>query len=395
MKLAYLFVSYPGRSQAFLHREIAGLTRQGFTVEIHALWRRGPVTPGAVPVGATLHGFPWWGWWGALPSLLRILCTQPRLLARAWRTVRAHPPCFAENWWHSLLGLLFALARLEHFRKSGITHLHGAWATAPATAAAILSALLPAPFSFGAQAYDIYRGGGDAFLAPKMRAARFIHTTTQANVVYLTSACPEAAHKIKLIRRGLDHLPSPRAYETLNRPLRILSVARLIPKKGHRHQLEAAAALLAQGIPFQLKIVGDGPLRPELEQSMRKLGLQPLVEFCGHQEQAAVQDCYRWTDLFWHTGIIDPEGDRDGLPNVVPEAMAHGAVVVASSVGAVTEAIRDDWTGLVRNVGEPMAWAEAARRLAEDVELRRRLGEEGRRWVESNFLSSEKFAPDG
>ena len=107
----------------------------------------------------------------------------------------------------------------------------------------------------------------------------------------------------------------------------------------------------------------------------------------GERTPAEVEAAYGWADVFWHTGIVDSQGDRDGLPNVVPEAMAHGLPVISSAAGGAAEAVRDGDTGLIVDPADPAALADAVERLADDAPLRQRLGRSGRAWVEENFLA--------
>jgi len=116
------------------------------------------------------------------------------------------------------------------------------------------------------------------------------------------------------------------------------------------------------------------------------------VTLCGGLPHEQVQTAYSWADIFWHTGVIDPSGNRDGLPNVIPEAFSHGLPVICGPVPGATEAVIHEKTGLVVEVTDPVALATAVRRLAEDEPLRRRLGENGRRWVEENFRIADNVA---
>jgi glycosyltransferase involved in cell wall biosynthesis len=172
------------------------------------------------------------------------------------------------------------------------------------------------------------------------------------------------------------------------RPVRLLSVGRLVPKKGHEHQLAACALLQSWGVPFVARIVGDGPLRDELQRRIDRNGLGGLVTLCGVLSPEQVTDEYRWADIFWHTGVVDPDGDRDGLPNVIPEAFAHGLPVISSRTPGAMEAVAHETSGLIVDVSNVSELAGAVKRLAADPALRQRLGENGRRWVEENFLIS-------
>ncbi len=287
---------------------------------------------------------------------------------------------------------IFAICRASRMRRHKPAVVHGVWATGPATAAAILGRLCGIPFSFGGHAHDIYRHGGDAFLEPKLRAASFVHTTTAAGATYLREHARGAAVKIILARRGLDRLPRKSARDTATRPIHLLSVGRLVPKKGHDHQLAACALLKSRGVPFALRIVGDGPLRDELQRRIDHDELGSLVTLCGALSPEHVEEEYRWADIFWHTGVIDPQGDRDGIPNVIPEAFAHCLPVISSRTAGPMEAVEHETTGLVVDVSDATELAGAVKRLAGDPALRQRLGENGRRWVEEHFLIAQNAA---
>ncbi len=402
--VAYIVMKYPTLSQTFIDREMRALAAHGWRVEVHPCFdfRRSedildPVLPGLEVVRLTGMGsFLFaaargaWREWRARPGLFKMG------LGLLWR----NRPRFAEGWFMTLWGTLFALARAEEFRRRKVSIIHGAWASHPATAAAVLGELCGAPFSFGAHAYDLHRHGGDPMLAPKLRAARFVHTTTEANVRDIERRFPDHRAEIVLARRGLRALPPLPAWALSpsplplrgadgKRPFRLLSVGRLVEKKGHILQVDACWELARRGVPFQLKIIGDGPLRAGLQARIAAAGLTGKIELAGEREPREVTDAYGWADAFWHTGIVDSQGDRDGLPNVVPEALGHALPVISSAAGGAAEAIRDGETGLLVNPADTHALADAVVRLAGDPAECRRLGLAGRAWVEENFLAEK------
>jgi glycosyltransferase involved in cell wall biosynthesis len=386
--VAYIFERYPVLSQTFLRREVAGVRAQGVRVEIHSMLK-----PSAADRTHALDDVPvdYFHWWEAaklVVALPRELLHDRALLRDGWLLYRRYRPTNPENFWTTVWAAIFALCRANRIRQYKPDVVHGVWATGPATAAAILGRLCGIPFSFGGHAYDIYRHGGDAFLEPKLQAASFVHTTTEAGAAYLRKRADGAAVNIILARRGLDHLPPLPRRDTTTRPIRLLSVGRLVPKKGHDHQLAACALLQSWGVPFVAKIVGDGPLRDELRRRIDRDGLGGLVTLSGVLPPERVTDEYRWADVFWHTGVVDPQGDRDGLPNVIPEAFAHGLPVISSRAPGPTEAVAHETSGLIVDVSNAAELAGAVKRLACDAALRQRLGENGRRWVEESFLIS-------
>ncbi|HUJ10755.1 MAG TPA: glycosyltransferase [Verrucomicrobiae bacterium] len=396
--VAYIFEFYPAISQTFLKREITELMRQGLRVEVYSLWRVGldtaPSAPGASLFPEfdelTIHCFRWWEPFRLLVALPRELRRDPTLLRDAWRMLRRYRPVEFGNCVVNLWGAVFAICRAREFRRRRPDVVHGVWATGAATAAAILSRLCDIPYSVGTDGYDVYEHGGDQFLEPKLRGANFVQANFQANADYLRQRVPEA--RVVLARRGLDHLPSIADRPRPSGPIRILSVGRLVPKKGHCYQLDACALLKRWGVAFEARIIGDGKLRRDLQSQVRMLGLADAVTLCGARPHDEVQQAYRWADIFWHTGIIDKHGNRDGLPNVIPEAMAHQLPVICGPVAGAIEPVKNDVTGLVVDVADRATLAGAVKRLADDQSLRRRLGANGRRWVEGNFLVNKNVA---
>jgi glycosyltransferase involved in cell wall biosynthesis len=180
--------------------------------------------------------------------------------------------------------------------------------------------------------------------------------------------------------------------DTAPRPIRLLSVGRLVPKKGHRHQLAACALLKSWGVPFVARIVGDGPLYDELQRRIDHDGLAGFVSLTGPLAPQQVDEQYRWADIFWHTGVVDAEGDRDGIPNVIPEAFAHCLPVISSRTAGPMEAVAHEVTGLLADPSNTTELAAAVKRLADDAKLRQQLADNGRRWTEENFLISQNAA---
>jgi colanic acid/amylovoran biosynthesis glycosyltransferase len=392
LKIAYVVMKYPTLSQTFIEREMLGLAAQGLQIEVHPCFdfRRLSAaelaTPAALPVMRA--GSAWQFFGAACIGALREFCRRPGLLWRGLKLLGRFPARHGEGWFMTGWGTLFALARAAEIRRRNIDVLHGAWATAPATAAAVLSELCGIPFTFGAHAYDLHRHGGDPLLAPKMNAAQFVHTTTQANVDYLRARFPAAPAKIVLARRGLPGMPPlPTRAATPGSALHILSVGRLVEKKGHAYQIAACAELARRGLAFHLRIIGEGPRRAQLTALIARANLQNRVELAGERPPGEVVAAYAAADIFWHTGIVDAQGDRDGLPNVIPEALACGLPVISSAAGGAGEAIHDGETGLIVDPADPAALADAVCRLAADPAWREQLGQAGRRWVELHFLA--------
>ena len=139
-------------------------------------------------------------------------------------------------------------------------------------------------------------------------------------------------------------------------------------KKGYFEQLAIYQELNKAGIVFRANIVGGGPMRGLLEAERNRLGLQGLVFFRGHLSEAEVFELYPETDLFFFTGKVARNGDRDGLPNVIPEALSAGVIVVTSSTGGASEALDEGNTGFIRDPQNPLEWVKLTQCLVESPE---------------------------
>ena len=286
----------------------------------------------------------------------------------AWKKPRAfkdilialwNRPCpNLQNWNETFLALGFALVEAQRIKEKDYTLFHGVWATMPTTAAFALSKLTDVPFSMGAHAYDVFRKGGDWILGLKFESASFIRTSSLSTAKRIEELGARQ-DKIKLIRRGLAYWPNRGGFGLVNNEcLEILSVGRLVEKKGYFNQLIIARQLNEVGIPFRLRIVGAGPLMNELIMERDRLGLVQRVEFLGSQNQESIREYYITSDIFLFTGVVARNGDRDGIPNVIPEAMAAGCLILSSCFAGASEAFIDRISGFSINPFNTKEWVD-------------------------------------
>ncbi len=381
--VAYLFTTFPVDSETFLQREIRAMReRDDITIELHSMWGGADSWEGIpvrrFPIAAVLRvifrQLPKWSW------------RKPGVMLELWseylRAEARSPMNVAEN----MLGLAFALDRADSFNANKPDLFHGVWATMPGAAALLLSRLTGVPYSLGAHAYDIFARGGDWIAKTKLRDARFVHNSTgSARTQALRLGC--APGKAHLIRRGLDTLPTYAAHNAVKSPVNILTVGRLVPKKGFGRQLEIHRALLDAGIDLRVTLVGQGDLLDELTRAIARLGLENHVRLVGKLTYAEVSALHAEADIFMFTGLIAEDGDRDGLPNVIGEAMAHGTSVITTPVSGTTEAIACGVTGQVVALHDTAGWIRAVRRLIDEPEFTTRTRRNARDWVEANFCA--------
>ena len=215
----------------------------------------------------------------------------------------------------------------------------------PATAALGISKLTDIPFSMGAHAYDVFRHGGDWLLSLKFEEASLVRTTSLSSARRISQMGVDSG-RVKLIRRGLGHWPQRDSFERVSASrLELLSVGRLVEKKGYLQQLELACLLEAEGLPFRLRIIGSGPLGRLLEKESHRMGLEEKVFFLGARNEERTRAAFLECDVFLFTGVVAKNGDRDGIPNVIPEALSAGCLVLTSNKAGASEAIEDGISG--------------------------------------------------
>jgi glycosyltransferase involved in cell wall biosynthesis len=259
----------------------------------------------------------------------------------------------------------------------GVTAVHGYFAHRPAAVAAVAARQLGVRFGFSAHALDVRR----------VPAAELTRLAAEASVVVCCN--PDAAGDLEaagvsstLVRHGVDLAAFPAESAPAGPPTTLLAVGRFVPKKGFAVLVEAMAMLPSR---YRLRIVGDGALRAELTASIAAKGLGERIELAGRCTHDRLPAHYAAADVVVVPSVVDSAGDRDGLPNVVLEAMASARPVVASDVAAIATAVRDGVTGVLVPAGDPAKLAGALTELIDDEPRRRRLGRAGRALVESDF----------
>ena len=386
-KIIYLFTTFPVLTETFLQREVRMLRDKGLHFEIYSLWGGAKYFEG-MPV----HRFSKW-------KLITLFWQFPMLVMRRYRVFiktiqslyKRKMPSIT-NGGETLIGLLFAIVYAQHFFKHKPRQFHAVWATMPATAAQLLSQLTDVPFSMGAHAYDVFENNGDWLLCQKLRDASFIQTSTQFTLQHLRSLGTDD-RKILVIRRGLDIFPTIKQMRSPRKPLRLLSVGRLVEKKGYFRQLEIYRALEVAGIQFIARIVGDGPLRNGLVKDLKTLNLGKCVTFLGAMSYDGVSEQFNWADVFIYTGQMAVNGDRDGLPNVIPEAMAVGLPVVTSRFPGVCEVICDGQNGVLVDQNRIPNWIDTLKKLKANDKFYRKIRNGARLWVEKNFNAQNNLEP--
>lgn len=274
-------------------------------------------------------------------------------------------------------------------RELGLTHLHAHFATSAADVARRIGAAAGIPFSVTAHAKDIFHesvstDGLDALV----RAASFVVTVSDYNVEYLRQVCPSAnSTPIHRIYNGIEPRrlqPAPDARDAAS----VLAVGRLVEKKGFDVFIDALLHLRAERPDVRATLIGTGRCEAELRARIEQHGLGSVIAMPGAQTQDEVVEAMRRHTLLAVPCVVGADGDRDGLPTVIIEAMALGLPVVATPVTGIPEIVRPAQTGLLVPQRDSVGLAAAMRTLLDDGALRERLAAEGRALVERDFDST-------
>lgn len=389
--VGYLTKRFPRLSETFILDEILSLEAAGVPLVLFAMGDAGEVVvqPGVARVASPVTYLRnRYGWRSTLADARAMLSAHARLLAgtpRRYLTtlVRVmlthHSPASIRHFGYA--GRLAVL-----LRQSQVRHLHAAFAHSPASVAYFVHLLTGVPFSFAAHAKDLYRSN-PAGLKRRACAASFVLVCSESAARDLTALSGPQA-RIVLAHHGVDveqFVPAQDEHQGRSGPVRMLAVGRLVQKKGYPVLLRSLAELSAMGVPVTCTIIGAGPLLGELADRIDSLGLGQVVTLVGARSQPKVAAAYRNAEVFVQASVVLANGDRDGIPNSVLEAMASGLTVVCSAVAGIPEVIVDNVTGMLVPPGDSVLLAEALARVAGDSDLRQRLGAAARAYVQDHL----------
>jgi colanic acid/amylovoran biosynthesis glycosyltransferase len=370
--IAYVLKRWPRISETFVASELVELQRQGERVTVFAISR---------PNEPFEHGFVAEVTYPVVYLPYRPL-HQPLRVARAVaRCLRRDPrawlgAAFQSVWpWRmkGLRRLLQASVLRVEMADLCIDHVHAHFATAAARLANLAWRMGGPTYSVTAHAKDIYHEDVQAeHLSDKLCNATFVGTVTEANRNYLASVLKGSA-SLEVIPNAVDLGRLRHAASAVRARDIVLTVARLIEKKGLEDLIEACGILRARGVSARLEIVGEGPLQARLKATASSLDVP--ARFFGALPHEDVLPLYRRARAFCLPCVVAGTGDRDGLPTSVLEAMMLGAPVVTTALAGITEAVIDEDTGLVVSQRDPEALAKALERLLTDDALCARLAE--------------------
>jgi glycosyltransferase involved in cell wall biosynthesis len=420
--IGYVLKGFPRVSELFIASEVHRLEARGVPLRLfvikpgeeslrHAVVDRIRAKPEYLPAVESVSSIPLGRWLAGnihpfVPSIRRVVRRHPLRTLRATSTaiglsILMRPRLLGPVRKVYVKELLLAVALADRVMEaSDLRQLHAHFCHGATTVTWLAAMIVGLPFSFTAHAKDIYCPAMNptGLLKRKLAAARFAVTCTEANRQHLQQyATRTPVHRIyhglnvefsSLVR---DDPPSRPARDGV---LRVLGVGRLVPKKGFDVFVDACGALVRRGVPLRATIVGEpGEHAEEVDRQIARLGLTEKVRRLPPMGQAALYEEYRSATVFCLPCRILDNGDRDGIPNVLLEAMATGLPVVTTDVSGIPELVVDGVTGLLVPPDDPDATAAALYRLFADPELAIRLGRAGQAVVRERF-DGDRLAGD-
>lgn len=385
-KVAYIMSRFPTVTETFVLNEVLAMEELGLDVHLYPLLRQRQQVrhPGVNRLMQRAHFHPF----VSLP-----------VLRANWHFLRRAPATYVTTWreilrgtwgsWNFFLGGIAILPKAVRFAyemdRSGIRHVHAHFANHPTVAALVIHRLTGIPFSFTAHGSDLHVDR--RMLDRKVAAARFAVTVADFNRDLIIAECGAAVgDKIHVIHCGVDPTvfsqPQPRQRRG---GLEIVCVARFEEVKGHRFLIHACALLRERGLTFVCHLVGDGPLRHEIERQIMALGLTKQIVLhgaCAHPEVARKLGA---SDVVVLASAPTRRGKREGIPVALMEAMAMGIPVIAGATGGIPELVEPGRTGFLVTPGDVSGLADALETLANDPSLGERLGKAARQKVLRQF----------
>ncbi|MDZ7266769.1 MAG: glycosyltransferase [candidate division KSB1 bacterium] len=399
--VAVILKGYPRLSETFITNEMLLLEQLGFQLHIFAL--RNPaeakIHENVRRVQARVTYLPDYFWpevRAFLKANLRLWWRRPKVYWQAfryaaWRSLRQRSSSTIKRFAQAayLVQNFLLLPDCKGAARAGrvdIAHFYAHFSHGPTTVAYFAKWLTGIGYSFSAHAKDIYLQEHD-FLREKLLAASMVTTCTEYNRNHLQQIAGPGREILRCYH-GLDTdffcAPVKPRREGLPR---ILSIGRFVPKKGFPTLIQALHLLRQQGLEFRCHLIGGGELKEQLRTQIRSLGLHDCVELLPALSQHELLEYYCQADLFALACEVQSDGDRDGIPNVIVEAMAMEIPVVSTNISGIPECVDHGVTGLLVPEKNPQAFAAAMATLLRDPELARAFGRAGRAKVIREFDS--------
>ncbi|MCF6323972.1 MAG: glycosyltransferase family 4 protein [Gammaproteobacteria bacterium] len=377
-RIAYIMKMYPRFSETFIVNEILSHQKAGVNVDIFSLRK---------PVDGRFHEML-----SSIQSAVTYIPENPLSGEKLWKLIQKGTLHYPQQW-NTLqesqysnaneISQAFMLADIIRDRK--ITHLHAHFATTATTVARLAALMTGISYTFTAHAKDIFHSSVvESDFSNKLEYAQAAITISDFNYTYIKQHYGESASRLQRVYNGL--FLNEFVYEQPKKISKtIISVSRLVTKKGISFLIDACFRLRKKGVDFQCLIIGDGPLKEQLQNEISTKNLDEFVILLGEKTQMEVKQLVKNSAVFAAPCIIAEDGNRDGLPTVLLEAMALGTPCISTNVTGIPEVIKDHVTGLLISEKNSLQLSNAIERLLNDDNLGMTLSKNARKLIEKEF----------
>ena len=398
--IAYLLDAFLSPTTTFVTREVRYLYSRGWGIQVYVLGpciksRIDPANLDLLPI-ATFNR-PWNVREIVLANLLAVIKYPRKYVRTLWQIVRVkrkNPAQCIRAIAHFTEGISVGKRMIDE----GITWVHVHFAGRAATAALSIRGVYGIPYSVTTHAYDLFVGSpgnspsdplariesgrrSHTLLNLKLSWAQVILTISEFNYRFLTEKLGIRGEKIQVVRCGVDPSRFQRRTQPANAVPTILSVGGLVEKKGHDVLLRACAHLKEQDFQFNCNIIGGGPLLENLLSLRKSLNIEKYVHFCGRVHNSEISIYFEEADVFVLACVEAKNGNMDGIPVALMEAMVMEIPVVTTNLSGIPELVESGICGFLVDPGDPRALADRIRQLLCDGELRQEMGRRGREKV--------------
>lgn len=386
-KIAYILPRFPKLTETFILREMTLLRRLGLEVYVFSV-----LPPLSTPVHEQVQEMMPYVHYSPFIFSARLIEAN---ISYFFRSPLKYLRAFYWAIWQTYREPLVLLRTLLIFPKSvyfasqmqdlGIDHIHAHFVWINGISAKIVSDLTGITYSLHPHAFGLFMRDQKS-VRRQLELATGIVTVSEYHRQYIANLCPRwSSEEINIVHYGLnpdDFVPAP--IPAQDSGIRIISVGSLIEKKGHEYLIDACALLMQKGYKFDCSIVGGGD-QTLLQARINKHNLQDHVFLTGPKKQTEVYNLYCRSDIFVLACVVAQSGDRDGMPNVLLEAMAMEIPVVTTPVTGIPELVVHEQTGLLVSERDSSDLALAIERLMQDSEFRHKMGCQGRQTVLERF----------
>jgi colanic acid/amylovoran biosynthesis glycosyltransferase len=403
LKIAFITNQFPVLYNSFTVNEILGLSDRGCDVSVYSIsWARlGVSNENALAITSKVKYFPeYWPRYGFNRFLGLKLLGLSSKLAKNYDGINKRvgrllflgvtPKLPYNNYFNYFGWNVYAFDNLaKEIMSDNVDIIHGAYGNRPATAAMLLSKLSGVPFTFEAHAYDLFVDF--PFAREKIDNAKMIFTISNYNKEHVLKTYGCARQKIAVMRVPINKRYCDLLDSNSKKDHVICTVSRLHPIKGIDDAIDAVSIVKNEYPEVKYHIVGDGLLEEKLKSKVKALSLEDNVVFHGELGNEAALKILAESSLFLLPSKIGENGDRDGIPTSMIEAMYLKTPVVSTNVSGIPELVDTDVNGYLVEPNNPEELAKYVRKIIANKNLRIEFGEHARKKVSNKFYNEECY----